>query len=72
MASDGRTEKATPKRRAEARKKGQVAKSADLNTVLVPGAPEIIVHAQGINEPGQIVGTSHDFRALLLTPVAGP
>jgi probable HAF family extracellular repeat protein len=44
----------------------------DLNTVLVPGATQIIVHAQDINDQGQIVGTSHDFRALLLTPVAGP
>jgi flagellar biosynthetic protein FlhB len=38
MASDGRTEKATPKRRNEARKKGQVAKSVDLNTVFVLAA----------------------------------
>src|SRR4051794_39344073 len=35
MASDGRTEKATPKRRGEARNKGQVAKSVDLTTVVV-------------------------------------
>ncbi len=36
MASGGdKTEKATPKRRAEARKKGQVAKSQDLNGSVV-------------------------------------
>src|SRR3982750_4301705 len=36
MASGGdKTEKATPKRREEARKKGQVAKSQDLNGALV-------------------------------------
>src|SRR5919205_2689525 len=35
MAAGDKTEKATPKKRAEARKKGQVAKSADLNGALV-------------------------------------
>jgi flagellar biosynthetic protein FlhB len=35
MAGGDKTEKATPKRREEARKKGQVAKSADLNGALV-------------------------------------
>src|SRR5213075_1475118 len=34
MAND-KTEKATPKKRAEARKKGQVARSADLNGAIV-------------------------------------
>jgi flagellar biosynthetic protein FlhB len=33
-----RTEKATPKRRGEARRKGQLAKSADLNATVVLGA----------------------------------
>src|SRR5437879_573449 len=33
--ADNRTEKATPKRRDEARKKGQMARSADLNASLV-------------------------------------
>jgi flagellar biosynthetic protein FlhB len=35
MAGSDKTEKATPKRREEARKKGQVAKSADLNGAVV-------------------------------------
>ena len=35
MAGADKTEKATPKRREEARKKGQVAKSADLNGAVV-------------------------------------
>src|SRR5919107_3562306 len=35
MAGGDKTEKATPKRQAEARKKGQVAKSQDLNGALV-------------------------------------
>ena len=38
MANDDKTEKATPKRREEARKKGQVAKSADLNGAVVLAA----------------------------------
>lgn len=33
--SDGRTEKATPKKREDARKKGQVAKSTELNTAFL-------------------------------------
>jgi flagellar biosynthesis protein FlhB len=35
MAGDNRTEKATPKKREEARKKGQVARSMDLNGAVV-------------------------------------
>src|SRR5690349_8646766 len=34
MSGDNRTEKATPKRRDEARKKGQVVKSPDVNTAV--------------------------------------
>jgi len=44
----------------------------DLNTVLAPGTTQILVIAQGINDRGEIVGTSHDFRALLLTPITEP
>ena len=33
--ADDKTEKATPKRREEARKRGQVAKSTDLNGAIV-------------------------------------
>jgi len=56
MAHDDKTEKATPKRRQEARKKGQVAKSIDLNGafVLVAGliaisavAPTVVSAAAG-------------------------
>ena len=35
MSGDNKTEKATPKRREEARKKGQVVKSSDVNTAVV-------------------------------------
>jgi flagellar biosynthesis protein FlhB len=47
MANDDKTEKPTAKRRGEARRKGQVAKSADLNgaTVLGAGLFAVIVMA---------------------------
>jgi len=35
MADPGKTEKATPKRRQESRKKGQVAKSTELNSAII-------------------------------------
>src|SRR4051812_9057345 len=38
MAADNKTEKATPKRRGEARGKGQVVKSTDVNTAVVLAA----------------------------------
>jgi flagellar biosynthesis protein FlhB len=56
MASDDKTEKATPKRSGEARKKGQVAKSVELNNVVVLGmgliglsfiGPKIVSSAAG-------------------------
>jgi flagellar biosynthetic protein FlhB len=47
MANHDKTEKATPKRRSEARKKGQIAKSADLNTAVVLTAGLIMITATG-------------------------
>ncbi|MGO9889300.1 MAG: flagellar biosynthesis protein FlhB [Solirubrobacteraceae bacterium] len=47
MANHDRTEKATPKHRSEARKKGQVAKSQDLNTAVVLTVGLIMVFATG-------------------------
>jgi flagellar biosynthetic protein FlhB len=47
MAKDDKTEKATPKRRNEARKKGQVAKSADLNGSIVMIAGLFALSATG-------------------------
>jgi probable HAF family extracellular repeat protein len=44
----------------------------DLNTLFLPGTTHVVVLAQGINDSGEIVGTSLNFRALLLTPVSGP
>ncbi len=50
MANDDRTEKPTAKRRGEARRKGQVAKSADLNSavVLIAGLIALLLTARTI------------------------
>ena len=50
MADDNRTEKPTPKRRQQARKKGQVAKSQDLGgaIVLLVGLTAISTAGAGI------------------------
>jgi flagellar biosynthesis protein FlhB len=63
MANQDKTEKATPKRRGEARKKGQVAKSNDLNGALVLTAGLIAIIALG---PGVISGTSNVMQAAFL------
>ena len=47
MAHDDNTEKATPKRRREARKKGQVAKSTDVNGAIVLIAGLIMISFLG-------------------------
>jgi len=57
MSSD-RTEKPTPKRRSEARKNGQLAKSADLNSTVVTGATLAMLV---ITAPGM----AHSLQALL-------
>jgi flagellar biosynthesis protein FlhB len=57
MARDDRTEKPTPKRRSEARAKGQVARSQDLTSAtgllaafaaLVVGGPHMLVQLEGV------------------------
>jgi flagellar biosynthetic protein FlhB len=68
MAHDNRTEKATPKRRGEARRKGQVVRSVDVNTAAVLAAtvgalaalgPHLLrglegVVAQGLTQSGDL------------------
>ena len=71
MAGGGahdKTEKATPKRRDEARKKGQVAKSADLNgaAVMVAGLFALLVAG------GAIAGHMRDAMTDTLKHVAEP
>jgi flagellar biosynthetic protein FlhB len=59
MAKDDKTEKATPKRKQEARKKGQVAKSADLNGALVVTAGLFAISALG---PAIVSGVGGSMR----------
>ncbi len=61
MARDDKTEKPTAKRRGEARKKGQVAKSSDLNGSIVLGAGLIGLIALGptvMNGAGALMVTT--------------
>jgi flagellar biosynthetic protein FlhB len=62
MADPSKTEKATPKRRGEARKRGQVAKSSDLNGAVVLGAGLIGVMFLG---PNVVSGAAAAMRAIL-------
>jgi flagellar biosynthetic protein FlhB len=62
MADHDKTEKATPKRRNEARKRGQVSKSSDLNGAIVMSAGIIAVLFMG---PKVVDGTSSAMRAFL-------
>jgi flagellar biosynthetic protein FlhB len=61
MADPSKTEKATPKRRGEARKRGQVAKSSDLNGAVVLGVGLIGVMFLG---PTVVSGAASSMRAI--------
>jgi flagellar biosynthetic protein FlhB len=61
MADPSKTEKATPKRRGEARKRGQVAKSTDLNSAVVLGAGLVGLMFVG---PALVSGTASSMRAI--------
>ncbi|HVO54572.1 MAG TPA: EscU/YscU/HrcU family type III secretion system export apparatus switch protein [Solirubrobacterales bacterium] len=63
MAGHDKTEKATPKRRAEARRKGQVARSSDLNGSIVLLAALGALAAFG---PGIVDGLGDSMRESLL------
>jgi flagellar biosynthetic protein FlhB len=70
MADPDKTEKATPKRRKEARKKGQVAKSTDLNGAVVLVAGLVAVTFMG---PAVVSGAAASMRstfALIARPGA--
>ena len=60
MANDDKTEKPTAKRKKEARKKGQVAKSTDLNGALVLLGGLIAVSAMG---PAVVSGVAASMRS---------
>ena len=68
MAANEKTEKATPKRRDEARKKGQVARSADLNGAVVMLAGLTALAAAG----GMIAGRMREGLTGALTQIASP
>jgi flagellar biosynthetic protein FlhB len=69
MASGGdKTEKATPKRRDEARKKGQVAKSQDLNGAVVLMAALMSMTALGPASWGHMRDAMLNALALISTP----
>ncbi|HEY1687839.1 MAG TPA: EscU/YscU/HrcU family type III secretion system export apparatus switch protein [Solirubrobacteraceae bacterium] len=68
MAGEDRTEKATPKRRQEARKKGQVARSQDLNAALVLLAGIMTVALLG----SHIANTAGNCMRTMLADIAHP
>ena len=70
MATDDKTEKATPKRQTESRKKGQVAKSQELNSVVVLGMGLIGVMAIGPKVVSSAAGTMRAAFALIAKPHA--
>jgi flagellar biosynthetic protein FlhB len=70
MANDDKTEKATPKRRTEARKKGQVAKSTEVNGVVILMAGLIAIVFIGPKIVSGAAGTMRTAFALIAKPHA--
>jgi flagellar biosynthesis protein FlhB len=68
MAASDKTEKATPKRRAEARKKGQVAKSADLNGAVVMMAALFALSATAPHLVATLQTSLREAFGLIATP----
>jgi flagellar biosynthetic protein FlhB len=68
MAAHDRTEKATPKRRAEARKKGQVARSADLSGAVVLLAGLLALSVLGPHVASVLTDDLRHAFALAATP----
>jgi flagellar biosynthetic protein FlhB len=67
VASD-KTEKATPKKRDDARKKGQVARSADINGAVVLLAALLTLSAVGPGVWGKLLASTRQFLALVSSP----
>src|SRR5690242_2285834 len=65
-----KTEKPTPKRREEARKKGQVAKSPDLNGAFVLLTSLFALSIWGPHIWNQLGGWMHDTLAMIARPQA--
>jgi flagellar biosynthetic protein FlhB len=68
MANDNRTEKATPKRRGEARKKGQVAKSSDLGGAIVLLVGLVALSTAGAGIAAAAATAMRDNFALIASP----
>jgi flagellar biosynthetic protein FlhB len=68
MAGHDKTEKATPKKRAEARKKGQVAKSMDLNGAIVLLAGLLALSAFGPALLERVEDATRTVLHLIATP----
>jgi flagellar biosynthetic protein FlhB len=68
VAQDNRTEKPTPKRRAEARKRGQAARSAEVGTALVLAATVATLVALAPRLLGQLEGLVTQGIAHAATP----
>jgi len=68
MADDDKTEKPTAKRKTEARRKGQVAKSTELNSVMILGAGLIGIMFVGSKIVTTAAGTMVDAFGLIAKP----
>jgi flagellar biosynthetic protein FlhB len=68
MAKDDKTEKATPKRKQEARKKGQVAKSSDFNGALVVMAGLFAIAAMGPKVVDGVASAMRNIFTQISTP----
>src|SRR6202012_2665927 len=68
MANDDKTEKPTGKRKSEARKKGQVAKSTEVNGALVLVAGLIAISMQGPSVVNAIAGTMRAMFGMVSRP----
>jgi flagellar biosynthesis protein FlhB len=68
MAAGDKTEKATPKKRSEARKKGQVAKSHDLNGAVVMFAALFALSATAPHLVAVLKSSLRDAFTLVATP----
>jgi flagellar biosynthesis protein FlhB len=68
MATGDKTEKATPKKRSEARKKGQIAKSADLNGAVVMMAALFALSATAPHLVATLQTSLREAFTLIATP----
>ncbi len=66
--ADDKTEKPTAKRKTEARKKGQIAKSTEVNGAVVLMAGLIAISMMGPNVVNAMAGTMRAFFALVAKP----